>query len=85
MILKSELNAANRIEAINTLAIPVVTYSFNIIKWKISKIKKLDTRHESSSPLHECTIPKLIQTGSIFPGMLGGGDFPSWKQHTKQL
>ena len=33
MILKSELNAANGIEAINTLAIPVVTYSFNIINW----------------------------------------------------
>ena len=44
MILKSELNAANRIEAINTLAIPVVTYSFNIINWKISEIKKLDTK-----------------------------------------
>ena len=33
MILKSELNAANRIEPINTLAIPVVTYSFKIINW----------------------------------------------------
>ena len=28
MILKSELNAANRIKAINTLAIHVATYSF---------------------------------------------------------
>ena len=30
-ILKIGLNSANRIEAINTLAIPVVTYSFNIV------------------------------------------------------
>ena len=30
-ILKTELNSANRIEAINTLAIPVVTNSFNKI------------------------------------------------------
>ena len=28
IFLKSELNATNRIKAINTLAIPVVTYSF---------------------------------------------------------
>ena len=31
MVLKSELNSANKLEAINTLAVPVVTYSFNII------------------------------------------------------
>ena len=43
-ILKTELNSANRIEAINTLAIPVVTYSFNIINWTISDIKKIDVK-----------------------------------------
>ena len=37
MILKSELNAANRFEAINTIAITVVSYSFNIINWKLSE------------------------------------------------
>jgi len=31
MVLKSELNSANKQEAINTLVVPVVTYSFNII------------------------------------------------------
>ena len=30
LVLKSELNAANGFETINTLAVPVVTYSFNI-------------------------------------------------------
>ena len=44
MVLKTELNATNRFEAINTLAIPVVTYSFNIIDWKMSEIKRLDTK-----------------------------------------
>ena len=43
-ILKTELNPANRIEAINTLAIPVVTYSFNIVNWTQSDIKKIDTK-----------------------------------------
>ena len=36
--------AANRFEVINTLAVPLVTYSFNIINWKMSEIKRLDTK-----------------------------------------
>ena len=33
LVLKSELNAANGFETINTLAAPVVTYSFNIMNY----------------------------------------------------
>ena len=43
-ILKTELNSAHRIEAINTLAIPVLTYSSNIVNWRRSEIKKRDTK-----------------------------------------
>ena len=43
-ILKTELNSANCIEAINTLAIPAVIYSFNIINWTINKIRRLDMK-----------------------------------------
>ena len=32
-VLTSELNARNRIDSINSLALPVVTYSFTIINW----------------------------------------------------
>ena len=38
MVLKSEL------EAINTLAVPLVTYSFNIINWTLQELTKLDTK-----------------------------------------
>ena len=44
MVLKSELNAISKIEAINTVAIPVVTYSFNIINWTAQDIKNLDRK-----------------------------------------
>ena len=44
MVLKSELNAINKIEASNTVAIPVVTYSFNIINWTAQDIKNLDRK-----------------------------------------
>ena len=44
MVLKGELNALNEIEAINTLAIPVVTYSFNIVNWIAEEIKNLEIK-----------------------------------------
>ena len=44
MITTSELNAINRMKAINTLATPVVTYSFNIVEWKMEEIGKLDRK-----------------------------------------
>ena len=43
-MLKTELNSPNFIEATNILAIPVVTYSFNIINWAIPEIRRLDTK-----------------------------------------
>jgi hypothetical protein len=35
MVLKSELNAKNKITAIGTLAVPVLRYSFGIINWRL--------------------------------------------------
>jgi hypothetical protein len=39
MILKSELNARNKITAIGALVVPVLRYSFGIINWRIEDIK----------------------------------------------
>ena len=43
-IMKTELNAKNIIIAINTLALPMVTYSFNIINWNLNEFKRLDAK-----------------------------------------
>ena len=40
MILKSELNARNKITAIGALAVTVLRYKFGIINWRIEEIKK---------------------------------------------
>ena len=40
--LKSELNARNKIAAINTLAVPVILYSYGVIDWKLVEIQDLD-------------------------------------------
>ena len=42
LVLNSELNARNRIAAINTLAVPVVLYSYGIIDLKLNEIQNLD-------------------------------------------
>ena len=39
MILKSELNARNKITAIGALAVPVLRYSFGIMNWRLEEIK----------------------------------------------
>ena len=34
LVLKSELNARNKMAAINTLAVPVILYSYGVIDWE---------------------------------------------------
>ena len=48
-------NASNRLESINTLAMPVVTYSFSMVNWKMSEIKiRKNTFHAwKASPWEE--------------------------------
>lgn len=54
MVLKPGLKAANKLEAISTLTILVVAYSFNIINWKLSGTKRLNTKSR-----------KMLTTGKI--------------------
>ena len=42
LVLKYELNARNRIAAINTITVPLVLYSCRIIDWKQDEIQDLD-------------------------------------------
>jgi hypothetical protein len=44
MILKSELNARNKITAIGALAVPLLGYGFVTIDWKFEEIKQIDRK-----------------------------------------
>ena len=57
-ILRSELNARNRIDVINSLVLPVVTYSFTIINWSLTKIKKIDSKIRKLLTMHRMYHPK---------------------------
>ena len=41
LVLKSELNARKKIIANNTLAVPVILYSYGVIDWKLDEIQDL--------------------------------------------
>ena len=42
LVLKLELNARNKIAAINSLAVPVILYSYGVTDWKLDEIQDLE-------------------------------------------
>ena len=56
-VLKSELNAKNKVEAINT-AIAVVSYSFNVVNWNLEEIKRIDRKIRKLMTLNRMHHPK---------------------------
>ena len=58
LILKTELNSKSRITAINTLAIPVITYSFTTIDWNLSEVKRLDVKIRKMMTTRSMHLPK---------------------------
>ncbi|CAK1589159.1 unnamed protein product [Parnassius mnemosyne] len=68
-ILNTHLNARNIIKAVNTFAIPILTYSFGIIHWSKSNLIKLQRlinttmtkyrQHHPRSCNERLTLPKL--------------------------
>ena len=72
LILKSELNAVNRIAAINSLAIPVIIYSMNILNWKVNDLKRLDTKTRKLLTMYRMHHPKADVDRLYLPRSEGG-------------
>jgi len=64
-LLKSGLNAKNKITAIGTLAAPVLRYSFGSIIWRLEEIRKIDMKLEGFLRCIQCITQDLIQIGYI--------------------
>ena len=58
LLLKSKLNAVNRIRAINTHAVPVFTYSFNIVNWTTEDLKNLYRKTRKLLKMEKMYHPK---------------------------
>jgi hypothetical protein len=67
-ILKSFLTAGNKIKAINTFAVPLLTYSFGVVKWTKTDLEALEravrvafTKHRMHHPrssIERITLPR---------------------------
>lgn len=58
LVLSSELNSKNKFMAINSLAVPVLTYSFPVVNWTVTEIKRLDTKTRKLLTCHRAHHPK---------------------------
>jgi hypothetical protein len=58
MIMKSELNARNKITVIGALAVPVLRYSFGIINWRLEEIKQIDRKTRKMLTMYKMHHPK---------------------------
>ena len=58
MILKSELNARNKITAIGALVVPMLRYGFGIINWRTEEIKKIDRKTRKMLTMYKTHHPK---------------------------
>ena len=72
LVTKSEVNGSNKIEAINTLAVPVFTYSVNIVNWQMSEIRKLDTKTRKLLTMERMNHPKSDVERMYLPREGGG-------------
>ena len=72
LVLKTELNSKNRIEAINTLAVPVVQYSFNIINWNLADLNRLETKTRKLLTSNKMHHPKADVDHLYLPRSSGG-------------
>lgn len=59
-------------DAINTLAVSVLTYSFNIINWKIGEPKKLACKAQKLLTMEQMCHPKADVDKVIRPRIPGG-------------
>jgi hypothetical protein len=58
MVLKSELNARNKITAVGAIAVPVLRYSFGIINWRLEEIKQIDRKTRKMLTVYKMHNPK---------------------------
>ena len=62
LVLKSELNSRNKIAAINTLAVPVIFYSYGVIDWKLDEIQNLDIMTRKQLCMNQMLTKKAAYT-----------------------
>ena len=71
-ICKTELTPKNKIQAINQLAIPVITYGFGIIDWPQFQINQIDVSTRKLLTMHKVTYKTSCLDRLYLPRSEGG-------------
>ena len=58
LVLGTELSAKNKIQAIRSLAVPVLRYSFGIFNWHQEELQKLERKTRKLLTTHRQHHPK---------------------------
>lgn len=69
---KSHLNGKNLFKAINTYAIPVLTYSFGIIRWTVTELNTIQRKIRTTLTKYRVHHPKSCVERMTLPRKLGG-------------
>ena len=72
LVLKSELNARNKIVAINTLAVAVILYNYGVIDWKLDEIQDLDRMTRKQLCMNQMLARKADVDRIYLPYQEGG-------------
>ena len=83
LVLKSELNARNKIAAINTLAVPVILYSHGVIDWKLDEIQDLDRMTRKQLCMNQMLAKKADVDMIYLPCQEGGTSLMNLKREYK--
>ena len=72
LLIKTGLNSQNKITPINSLPVPVVTYSLNVVNWNLSELRKLVTKIRKQFTCHRLHPPKSDIDRLYVPRNKGG-------------
>ena len=75
LVLKSELNARNKIVAISTLAILVVIHSYGVIDWKLDEMQDLDRMTRKQLFMNRILAKKTYINRIYLPYLKSGWGF----------
>ena len=67
-ILKTKLNGKNTIKAINTYAIPVLTFSFGIVKWTPTDLENVLTKMRTLLIIYRFHHPNAAKKDLLYHG-----------------
>ena len=67
LVLGAELSAKNKTQAIGSLAVPVLRYSFGISNWHQEELQKVDRKKRKLLTIHGRHHPKADVEGLCVP------------------